>query len=93
MRASSLAALFLSFLAIPVIAAPSSSNDHLMRREDAAPGQTDGAVDPDSLPTIFDGIQVPPMKELTPDNFRETTKEGYWYVSNSDLIVTILSVN
>jgi hypothetical protein len=33
-----------------------------------------------SLPTVFNGVQVPPMKELTGGAFDIETKDGYWYV-------------
>lgn len=28
--------------------------------------------------TVFNGIKVPPIKELTMDNYEATIKEGYW---------------
>lgn len=35
-----------------------------------------------SLLTTFNGVEVPPMRELTPDNFQDLTKEGYWFVKH-----------
>ncbi len=35
-------------------------------------------------PTIFNGIEVPPMKELSGDGFDTETKDGYWCVTASD---------
>lgn len=29
--------------------------------------------------TIFNGQEVPPMKELNGDNYEKDTKKGYWY--------------
>ena len=42
-----------------------------MKRADTA-----GKEGPTS--TTFNGVEVPPMKELTPENFEETVKDGYW---------------
>lgn len=36
-----------------------------------------GKEDPDA-PTVFNDLEVPPMKVLTPENFEETVKDGYW---------------
>ncbi|KAL2406041.1 hypothetical protein ABEF93_001734 [Exophiala dermatitidis] len=30
--------------------------------------------------TVFNGIKVPPMKDIEGDKFEETTKDGYWWV-------------
>ncbi|PLN79726.1 thioredoxin-domain-containing protein [Aspergillus taichungensis] len=80
MRASLLAWSLLSLFAIPTLAAPSNDQhveplkNHLVKRSPRS-----GAADPDK-PTTFNGIVVPPMKTLTPDNFEETVKDGYWFI-------------
>ncbi|EAU38271.1 conserved hypothetical protein [Aspergillus terreus NIH2624] len=80
MRASVLALSLLSLFSIPTFAAPSneaveSRNVRLVKRADP-----EAKVDPETLSTTFNGIEVPPMKALTPDNFEETVKDGYWFV-------------
>lgn len=30
-------------------------------------------------PTVFNGIEVPPMKELNGTDFEREIKDGYWY--------------
>jgi len=30
--------------------------------------------------TTFNGVKIPPMKELNGNNFDKDTKDGYWYV-------------
>ena len=30
-------------------------------------------------PTVFNGIEVPPMKELNGTDFERDIKDGYWY--------------
>lgn len=45
-------------------------------------GAAAGSINSEALsgsPTIFNGIEVPPMKELTGEGFDKETKDGYWY--------------
>lgn len=51
----------------------------------AAVGSTNGEALSGS-PTIFSGIEVPPMKQLTGEGFDKKTKDGYWYFGLSDEI-------
>lgn len=88
MKPSVLAWSLLSLLTVPTLAvhsedsvsgAVSRGSHRLVKREDApAPGKTDGDSGSDSQYTTFNGIKVPPQKELTPENFQETVKDGYW---------------
>lgn len=43
----------------------------------AAAGATNSEAISDQS-TTFNGVKVPPMKELTGDNFDKDTKDGYW---------------
>ncbi|RAH86365.1 thioredoxin-like protein [Aspergillus japonicus CBS 114.51] len=73
MRASLLAWSFLSLLSIPTwatSAGDTSPKHHLAKR--------DGSTEPKS--TLFNGIEVPPVRSLTPDDFDETVKDGYWFI-------------
>ena len=74
MKPSWLGWSLLSLLVAPALGTPASfdqeSGDTLVKR--ASRG-----VDTDT-PTIFNGIEVPPLTELTPENFEEVTKDGYW---------------
>ncbi|KAL2834328.1 thioredoxin-like protein [Aspergillus cavernicola] len=72
MRSSLLAWSLLWLFAIPTIATPSDPTKRLVKRADAD--------DSSSAPTVFNGIEVPPQIELTPDNFEETVKDGYWFI-------------
>ncbi|KAB8068627.1 thioredoxin-like protein, partial [Aspergillus leporis] len=83
MRASLLAYSLLSLLSIPTFALPSDEaleprNGRLMKRADDPVDKVDSAT----LSTTFNGIEVPPMKELTPENFEETVKDGYWFIKH-----------
>ncbi|CAG7960734.1 unnamed protein product [Penicillium olsonii] len=70
----------LPLLAVPALGTPSN----------ASPDQESGVdttkrwgelVDSDQ-PTTFNGVEVPPLTQLTPDNFDELTKDGYWMVKH-----------
>ena len=76
MKSSWLRWSLLSLLAVPALGTPS----------DASPDQESGdilvkrwgeLVDSDQ-PTTFNGVEVPPLTQLTPENFEEVTKGGYW---------------
>lgn len=56
----------------------SEPNGRLVDTEAAA-----GATKSETLPassTVFNGIEVPPMKELNGEDFDKEAKDGYWYV-------------
>lgn len=79
MKSSLLAWSLLSFVTIPVLASPLQDavpEPHLNIRDTSK--DSDEVTAPDNSPTLFNGIEVPPQKQLTPDNFDETTKDGYW---------------
>lgn len=38
------------------------------------------AAEPTFQPTIFNGEEVPPMRELSGTTIKEEIKQGYWYV-------------
>lgn len=45
----------------------------------ATPSDQDVKVDAEEVKAAtFNGIEVPQMKELAPDTFKETVKDGYW---------------
>ena len=44
----------------------------------ASTGSTSGEAHPDS-PTVFNGIEVPPMKILAGEAFDAEIRDGYWY--------------
>lgn len=75
MRSSLLTWSLISLFALPTFAAPDQpiSAKRLVKRS-----ESDNSA---SATTFFNGIEVPPMKELTPDNFEETVKDGYWFVA------------
>ncbi|OJJ46689.1 hypothetical protein ASPZODRAFT_152130 [Penicilliopsis zonata CBS 506.65] len=81
MRATWLAWSFLSLLAVPAVAVPfedtlprsdASDSHRLVKRDEV----------PDVGSTTFNGIAVPALRELTPDDFDETIKNGYWFVKH-----------
>lgn len=63
----------------------SSSDNRLSERsttsedaEDPDDGDDDAPDDPPKA-TVFNGVTVPPMKELPGTGFEESIKDGYWY--------------
>jgi len=78
MKASWLGWSLLSLLAVPTLGAPSDSelkeSNNLVKRW----GPTN-VVDPDT-PSVFNGLDVPPLFQLTSENFEEVTKDGTWLV-------------
>ncbi|KAL3475839.1 thioredoxin-like protein [Aspergillus californicus] len=77
MRSSLLAWSLFSLSIIPTLASPSDSTISTQRLVKRADSDSDHSS---SAPTVFNGIEVPPQKELTPDNFEETVKDGYWFI-------------
>ncbi|KAK2753400.1 hypothetical protein FQN55_003529 [Onygenales sp. PD_40] len=87
MKASLLGWSLLSLLLNPVLSAASvdSGTDdgslqapRLVPREEAEAGVP---ASPDES-TVFNGVSVPPMKQLNGDNFDQSIKEGYWFVKH-----------
>jgi len=50
----------------------------------AAAGATNSEAVSDEA-TTFNGVKVPPMKELNGNDFDKDTKDGYWYVVTTGL--------
>lgn len=75
MRPSTLVYSLLSLVSIPTLAAASEDQDLVKR-------VSSDSKDSSSLSTTFNGAEVPPMRELSPDNFQDLTKEGYWFIKH-----------
>ncbi|EFQ99938.1 hypothetical protein MGYG_02945 [Nannizzia gypsea CBS 118893] len=44
--------------------------------------ETENPLGPDPMSTVFNGVTVPPMKELRGPDFEESIKEDYWFVKH-----------
>lgn len=77
MKPSTLVWSLLSLVSIPssFVAASEGPEHRLVKRAGSE-------KDAKSISTTFNGVEVPPMRELTPDNFQDLTKEGYWFVKH-----------
>lgn len=75
MKPSWLGWSLLSLLVAPALGTPSDASDQ--QSGNTLVKRASRGVDTDK-PTIFNGIEVPPLTELTPENFEEVTKDGYW---------------
>jgi protein disulfide-isomerase len=49
--------------------------------EITAESQDEGATDGPE-PTVFNGIQVPPLPDIEGEKFNGTVKDGYWFVKH-----------
>lgn len=78
--------ILVSLLASLSVSAATSPSDQDGGREiisqDADQGTSSGAAgeneDPNAGYTTFDGIKVPPMKDIDGEKFSETVQNGYW---------------
>ncbi len=77
MKVSWLGWSLLSLLAVPTLGAPSDSETKAGNRLEKR--RKDRGVDAEE-PSIFNGLDVPPLLQLTPDNFDELIKDGTWSV-------------
>ncbi|KAI4286436.1 MAG: hypothetical protein L6R35_004310 [Caloplaca aegaea] len=85
--------LYLS-LAVSALASPPPDGHQLNTVEDVLSetkggpmdaGVKAGATNSEAVSetnTIFNGQEVPPMKELNGDNFEKDTKKGYWFIKH-----------
>ena len=64
----------LAALSVATAAAPPGSPKGTTDNKAETPATGGDAVED----TIFNGITVPPLKEIEGDKFAETIKEGYW---------------
>lgn len=78
MRPALLAWALAAISSISVAAPPGAQKAGVVLSDDAISGEspTDGGEGSDY--TVFNGVKVPPMKEIEGDKFTETIKDGYW---------------
>ena len=69
MRVALFASALSAICAVGALAIPQEAGKDADTPKDDAPKDT-----------IFNGVKVPPMKELDGETFGKATKNGYWYV-------------
>ncbi|KAI2787585.1 hypothetical protein POX_f07957 [Penicillium oxalicum] len=79
MKFTSLGVSLISLLAVPSLAAPSDLETKASNRLEKR--RSNRGVDAEE-PSIFNGLDVPPLLQLTPENFEENTKDGTWLVKH-----------
>lgn len=91
MRSFIIRSLFYLSLAASALASPPQEGHQLNTVEDVLSETKGGPIDAGAkagatnseavseTSTIFNGREVPPMKELNGDNFEKDTRKGYWY--------------
>jgi len=84
---------FLSLLLLsPCLATPAGDTQHKLNTVEDVLSETKaaaldagaaaGATNSEALSgdsTLFNGLEMPPMKEINGEKFDEETKNGYWY--------------
>jgi protein disulfide-isomerase len=70
-------ALALATTTIAEPAPPGNRQDAAIAAE-AVQGESKAGADEGIDYTVFNGVKVPPFKELTLENYDETIKDGYW---------------
>ena len=48
----------------------------------AAPEENSEDPSDEVKPTIFNGVEVPPLLDIDGEKFNATIKEGYWFVKH-----------
>lgn len=65
-----------------VLAEPKAKSEEAQLGEDGAKAGATNSEAVSGTPTKFNGIEVPPMKELTGESFDKETTNGYWFVKH-----------
>ncbi|EEH45215.1 uncharacterized protein PADG_01365 [Paracoccidioides brasiliensis Pb18] len=84
MKTALLSWSLLSLILNPVISTSTShtGSDNILKKPSAPQANLQADKSPGSSHTVFNGVEVPPMKQLNATNFDETIKEGYWFVKH-----------
>jgi protein disulfide-isomerase len=78
MKSSWLGLSLLSLLAAPALGAPSDASSDLESEDHASlVTRSNRGLDAEE-PSIFNEVEVPPLTQITPENFEEVTKDGIW---------------
>ena len=79
----STALLSLAVVALPgILAEEQPAAKDVVSIQTAAPEPPKAVDDSSPKSTIFNGLEVPPLKQLTEDDFGKETSKGYWCVVN-----------
>lgn len=65
-----------------VLAEPKANTAEAKAIEDGPNAGSTNSEAVSGTPTKFNGLEVPPMKELTGESFDKDTKNGYWFVKH-----------
>ncbi|KAJ6099933.1 hypothetical protein N7467_001468 [Penicillium canescens] len=82
MKPSWLGLSLLSLLAAPALGAPSDTSSDLEAGDHASlVARGNRGLDPEE-PSVFNEVEVPPLTQITPENFEEVTKDGLWMIKH-----------
>ncbi|EXJ90274.1 protein disulfide-isomerase [Capronia coronata CBS 617.96] len=82
MRPALLAWALAATFSISLAAPPVPAKGGVVLSDDALSGESPADGGEGSDYTVFNGVEVPPMKEIQGDKFADTIKEGYWWVKH-----------
>jgi protein disulfide-isomerase len=71
--------LLCSLFATAIIA---DSSEKILPSTDIAGDASDEGSADGPEPTVFNGIQVPPLPDIEGEKFNTTVKDGYWFVKH-----------
>jgi protein disulfide-isomerase len=78
MKPSWLGLSLLSLLAVPALGAPSDASSDLESGDHASLVTRGNRGLDTEEPSVFNEVEVPPLTQITPENFEEVTKDGVW---------------
>jgi len=79
MRSTTVAKWLAALFILPIIAAPSRQDDDADVPAAGIAEMEAGVEEAEGVTySVFNGIKVPAMVEISGENFAETVKDGYW---------------
>lgn len=82
MRLLPVSLLFTLFASVVIAEAPEQRLGAADIPGEITPPSSEESVDERPQPTIFNGVEVPPMPEIDGEKFNTVTKDGYWFVKH-----------
>jgi protein disulfide-isomerase len=82
MRLLPLSLLFTFFASVVIAEAPEQQLGAADIPGEITPQVGEESVEEGPKPTIFNGVEVPPIPEIDGEKFNISVKDGYWFVKH-----------
>jgi protein disulfide-isomerase len=82
MRLLPVSLLFTLFTSAVIAEAPEQRLGAADIPGEITPPTSEESVEEGPKPTIFNGVEVPPIPEIDGEKFSTTVKDGYWFVKH-----------